>query len=159
MYIYHTALVKALLLLKWRSCLVLMQKIVGRLSVTLIPSRGYAPLWPMTLTYELDLDIFPLDLHAKIQVCMSIHSAGIARRTDTRCQNYYTHHVRDVGCKNFDVISRLCASDIPTENSDNISDITIHIITGSPRCTHYCKNLPKQQYIPIKGPFNKFNVS
>ncbi len=29
----------------------------------------------MTLTYELDLDILPLDLHAKIQVCMSVRSA------------------------------------------------------------------------------------
>ena len=28
--------------------------------------------WPMTLTFELDLDILPLDLHAKIQVCMSV---------------------------------------------------------------------------------------
>ena len=59
-------------------------------------------LWPMTLTYGPDLDILPLDLHAKIQVCMSVRLARIARRTnghtDTRCQNCYTHHVRDVGC-------------------------------------------------------------
>ncbi len=40
-------------------------------------------LWPMTLTYELDLDILPLELHAKIQVCMSVRSARIVRRTDT----------------------------------------------------------------------------
>ncbi len=64
-------------------------------------------LWPMTLTYKLDLDILPLDLHAEIQVCMSVRSAmrvvthtHTDRHTDTRCQNYYTHHVRDVGCNN-----------------------------------------------------------
>ena len=32
---------------------------------------GDLDLWPMTLTFELDLDIHPLDLHAQIQVCMS----------------------------------------------------------------------------------------
>ena len=36
----------------------------------------------MTLTYELDLDILPLDLHAKIQVCTSVRLGFIARRTD-----------------------------------------------------------------------------
>ena len=61
--------------------------------------------WPMPLTYGLDLDILPLDLNAKIQVCMSVCLAGTDRQTDrhihtdTRCQNYYTRHVRDVGCK------------------------------------------------------------
>ncbi len=60
----------------------------------------------MTLNYELDLDILPFDLHAKIQVRMSVRSARIARRTDRHTdththkqyQNYYTQHVRDVGC-------------------------------------------------------------
>ena len=28
----------------------------------------------LTLTYKLDLDILPLDLHAIIQVCMSVRS-------------------------------------------------------------------------------------
>ena len=53
----------------------------------------------MTLTYKPDLDILSLDVHAKNQVCMSVRSARIARQThtDTRCQNYYTHHVREVG--------------------------------------------------------------
>ncbi len=54
----------------------------------------------MTLTHKLDLDILPLDLHAKIQVCMSVCSDVIVRRTHTqthtRHQNYYTHHVRDL---------------------------------------------------------------
>ncbi len=36
----------------------------------------------MTLTFELDLDILPLYLHAKIQVCMSVRLAGRVRRTD-----------------------------------------------------------------------------
>ena len=58
----------------------------------------------MTLTYQLDLDILPLYLHAKIQVSMSVRLAGIARRTDTytdtQCKSYYTHHIRNVWCKN-----------------------------------------------------------
>ncbi len=58
----------------------------------------------MTLTYELDLDILPLNLHAKIQVGMIVRSAVRVRRTYThtegRCQNYYTRRVADAGCKN-----------------------------------------------------------
>ncbi len=45
----------------------------------------------MTLTYELDLDILPLDLDAKIQVRTSVRSAVRVvtdRRTDTRCQTF-----------------------------------------------------------------------
>ncbi len=38
----------------------------------------------MTLTFELDLDIRPSDLHAKIQVRMSVRSAVRARHTDRR---------------------------------------------------------------------------
>ncbi len=38
----------------------------------------------MTLTFDLDLDIHPPDLHAKIQVRMSVHSAMKARHTDRR---------------------------------------------------------------------------
>ena len=45
----------------------------------------------MTSTYELDLDILPLDLHAKIQVYMSVRMAGIERRTDGK-----THHVKTI---------------------------------------------------------------
>ncbi len=59
----------------------------------------------MTLTYELDLDILPLNVHAKIQLCMSVRSAVRVRQTDghtdththththRQCQNYYTRHV------------------------------------------------------------------
>ena len=36
----------------------------------------------MTLTYDLDLDILPLDLHVKILVHTSVRSAGIVRLTD-----------------------------------------------------------------------------
>ncbi len=61
--------------------------------------------WPMILTYKLDLGIRPLDFHAKIQVPMAVHLAGIARRTDRhtgrRCQNYYTPQVRDVRCNKY----------------------------------------------------------
>ncbi len=36
----------------------------------------------MTLTSELDLDIFTPDLHAEIQACMSIRLARMVRQTD-----------------------------------------------------------------------------
>ncbi len=47
-------------------------------------------LWPMTLTYKLDLDILPLDLHAKIQVRLSVRSAVRVRRTDGHTDNVKT---------------------------------------------------------------------
>ncbi len=53
-------------------------------------------LWPMTLTYELDLDTLLLDLHAKIQVSMSVRSAGIARRTDGQTDTHTHRHTHDV---------------------------------------------------------------
>ncbi len=43
-----------------------------------------------TLTYKLDLDILPLDLHAKIQIRTSVRSAGIARRTDRQTNDVKT---------------------------------------------------------------------
>ena len=49
----------------------------------------------MTLTYELDLEILPLDLHVKIQVCMSVRSAFIVRRTDGQTHRH-THDVKTV---------------------------------------------------------------
>ena len=52
-------------------------------------------LWPMTLTYKLDLDILPLDLHTE---CLSVWPWETHRDTHRRCQNYYTRHVTD-GCK------------------------------------------------------------
>ncbi len=70
----------------------------------------------VTLTFALDLDILPFDLHAKIQVCMSVCSAVSTRHTDThtythrRCQNYYNRHITDMGCKKL--------------NPDSISDST-----------------------------------
>ena len=53
---------------------------------------------------ENTVDILPRDLHTKIQVCMSVRLAVRVvthRHTDThrRCQNYYTLHVTDGGCK------------------------------------------------------------
>ena len=56
---------------------------------------GDLDLWPLALTFELDLDILPLDLHTKIQVCPFRQESG-NRRTYTRCQNYYTHCWRGV---------------------------------------------------------------
>ncbi len=45
--------------------------------------------WPMTLTFELDLDVLPLDLHTKIQVCMSVRLAvRVVTHTHTDTQTY-----------------------------------------------------------------------
>ncbi len=46
-------------------------------------------LWPLTLIFELDLDILPLDLHAKIQVRMSVRSA---RRVVTHTHTHTDRH-------------------------------------------------------------------
>ncbi len=74
-----------------------------------VPLNIFLTSWPWPLTYKLDLDIIPLDLHAKIPVCMSVRSA-VREVTDTntqtmsklfthrQCQNYYTRHVTDVVC-------------------------------------------------------------
>ncbi len=61
----------------------------------------------MTLTFELDLDILPLDLHTKIQGCTFDRLALRARHTDTHT---HTHRqtddaktitpFADAGCKN-----------------------------------------------------------
>ncbi len=47
---------------------------------------GDLDLWPMTLTFKLDLDILPLDLHTKIQGCTFVRSPLRARHTDTHTQ-------------------------------------------------------------------------
>ena len=56
----------------------------------------------MTLTFELDLDILPFDLHAKIQVCTSVRSAVSARQTHTHTLTDDAKTitpVADTGCK------------------------------------------------------------
>ncbi len=45
--------------------------------------RTFLGLVTLTLTSQLDLDIFTPDLHAEIQACMSVCLARIMRRTDT----------------------------------------------------------------------------
>ncbi len=50
-------------------------------------------LWPMTLIYDFDLDILPLDQHAKIKVCMSVRSVVRVvthRQTDKQTDNVKT---------------------------------------------------------------------
>ncbi len=74
----------------------------------------------MTLTFKLDLDIRPLDLHTEIQVCMSVRLAvrvvtdrQTHTHTDTQTMSKLLHptrHIRDVGCKNS---SQLILSVIP----------------------------------------------
>ncbi len=60
--------------------------------------------WPLTLTFKLDLDILQLDLHAEIQVCISVR---LPRRVVTHGHtDRQTHNVKtitpvtDEGCKN-----------------------------------------------------------
>ncbi len=48
-------------------------------------------VWPMALIIKLDLDIVPLNPHAKIQVCMLINSAVSMRRT-----HRHTHNVKTI---------------------------------------------------------------
>ena len=50
---------------------------------------GDLDLWPLTLTFEHDLDILPLDLHTKIQVCMSDRSS---RRVVTDTHRHTHRH-------------------------------------------------------------------
>ncbi len=55
----------------------------------------------MTLTFELDLDIRPLDLHAKIQVRMFVCSPVRARHTHRHTDSAKTiTPVAEAGCKN-----------------------------------------------------------
>ncbi len=49
-------------------------------------------LWPMTLTFELSLDMLRPHLHVKIQVCMSLRSARIVRRTDGHTHRQTDRH-------------------------------------------------------------------
>ena len=51
---------------------------------------GDLDLWPMTLVYDLDLDILLTAPPAKIQVCMFVHSARRVRWKDRRT---HTHTV------------------------------------------------------------------
>ncbi len=55
-----------------------------------IPIETFLTLWPwpMTLTYKLNLDILPLDLYTKIQVCMSVRLVvRVVPHTYTDTQN------------------------------------------------------------------------
>ncbi len=45
----------------------------------------------MTLTLELDLDIFSLDLHAEMQACMSVRLARRVSQTDTHTYGLRRH--------------------------------------------------------------------
>ncbi len=80
------------------------------------PLTHFLTLWPWPLTYDHVLWTWPR-YHSNWPTCqnsslssMSVHSTEIARRTDTqthtRCQNYYTGHVTDVGCKKHTVSKR-----------------------------------------------------
>ena len=83
---------------------------------------GDLDIWPMTLSFKLDLDILPLDLHTKNQVCMSFCSAVRVVTdgwTDRHTDNVKTiTPVADTGCNYY----------VGNENSLNITN---HLIMGS----------------------------
>ena len=91
----------------------------------------------MTLTFELDLDILPLDLHAKIQVCMFVRSAARARQTDSHTHDAKTiTPVADAGCKN----STFASSQLQTTQPElcrnllliRSSDVTLGVLDKIP---------------------------
>ena len=60
----------------------------------------------MTLNFELNLDTLSPDLHAKVQVYMSVHSARVMRwmdrRTDTQTNDVKTiTPTADAGCDKY----------------------------------------------------------
>ena len=66
----------------------------------------------MTLTFELDLDILPLDIHTKNHVRMSVRSAlrvvthtQTHRNTHTQTMSKLLHPIADVECNNLDKVS------------------------------------------------------
>ena len=71
-------------------------------------------LWPMALTFGLELDILPLDIHAKIQVCMSVRSAVRVRRTDghTDTQTDNAKTITPITSETWGVIS-WCTTPVP----------------------------------------------
>ncbi len=61
--------------------------------------------WPWPLTYDIDLQTWPRypsywppRQKSSLYVCPFSQDSETEPHTDTWCQNYYTHHVRDVGC-------------------------------------------------------------
>ncbi len=67
------------------------------------------PHGPWPLTYDLDLRAWPrypstwlLCQNSSLYVYLFGWDSKMDKQTDTRCQNFYTHHARDVGCKNTD---------------------------------------------------------
>ncbi len=65
----------------------------------------------MTLIFELDLDILPFDIHAKIQVRMSVRLAVRARQTDS-------HAHTDVGCNKCIIVN---VEELPITVMDGLS--------------------------------------
>ena len=84
----------------------------------------------MTLTYILDLDILPLDFHAKIQVCMSVRSARRVRQTDGHT----------------DTLTQT----MPKQNimSETLG-VTILLINPFRAAIHQCMNKADHIYLPL----------
>ncbi len=69
------------------------------ISIDEVMSDPQEPFHWNGLTYEFDLDIHPLDFDAKIQVSMSVCSAGRVRRTEWQDDEIKTiTPIADVGC-------------------------------------------------------------
>ena len=60
--------------------------------------------WPLTLTYQLDLDIIPFDIQAKNQDCMSVRSAVRVVTERHKMSKLFHLSLRDVGCNNASVL-------------------------------------------------------
>ena len=86
----------------------------------------------MTLVYGLDLDILPLDLHAKIQDCMSICLVGRVRRTHRQTDNARTIiQSADVGCNDTSIDQNITRNSLESVGSTatnvlNCSIVGIH---------------------------------
>ncbi len=103
----------------------------------------------MTLTFKLDLDILPLDLHTEIQVCMSIRLAVRVRRTHTPTDRQTDTHKDDV--KTITPDTSQC--DVGCNNPGQSTTLVAVVDTSNGLCvqyeikdTEYDVNKTKQQH-------------
>ena len=58
------------------------------------PKLSFLDLMTLTLTFELYLDILPIQLHVRNQVHASVRLARIVRHMDTQTHTYWTHYAK-----------------------------------------------------------------
>ncbi len=90
--------------------------------------------WPWPITGPRYPCKWPPCQNSSLYACPFDWDSETERQTDKQCKNYYTHHVRDVGCKNdklFNVYWGLsylpCGSvySIPSTSSSHASRISL----------------------------------